>query len=343
MQGDFFITQWVFLGMRWLYEHVTGQSIVLTIIISTIIIRALTIIGDIKSRQSSMKMQAIQPELDKIRAKYKDNPEKMNRESQKFMKEHNVSMFGGCLPMLFTMPLFFIFIAAFRQWGNEMMVKLIVTLHENEQAGLEMFKNFRFLWVHNMWMADSGMQPVIQSATQLFSPASNINRLLIFQEHPEYAQLFEELGFFIKDAASKSGYALNVVQGTAAATGCACGPTSTTVLAPAAVETYNKLIQPCIDLYAGLNNGWFIFPLVCGGTTWLSSWIMTRNQQANDTTGSTKMMQWMMPIMTFVFCLTTNASFALYWTISNCVSMCTTLIINKTFAKKQPVAEGQGK
>ena len=85
MQGDFFITQWVFLGMRWLYEHVTGQSIVLTIIISTIVIRALTIIGDIKSRQSSMKMQAIQPEMDKIREKYKDNPEKMNRESQKLM------------------------------------------------------------------------------------------------------------------------------------------------------------------------------------------------------------------------------------------------------------------
>ena len=70
---------------------------------------------------------------------------------------------------------------------------------------------------------------------------------------------------------------------------------------------------------------------------------MTRNQQATDTTGSTKMMQWMMPIMTFVFCMTTNASFALYWTISNCVSMVTTLIINKTFANKKPVTEGQEK
>ena len=251
-------------------------------------------------------------------------------------------MFGGCLPMLFMMPLFFIFIAAFRQWGNEMMVKLIVTLHENEQAGIEMFRNFRFLWVHNMWMADSGMQPVIQSATQLFSSANNIDRLMIFQEHPEYAQLFEELGFFVKDAASKSGYVLNLVQGTAAATGCACGPANTSVLAPAAVETYNKIIQPCIDLYAGYNTGWFIFPLVCGGTTWLSSWIMTKNQQTTDTTGSTKMMQWLMPIMTFVFCLSTNASFALYWTVSNLASMCTTLVINKTFAKK-PVAEVQKK
>ena len=165
---------------------------------------------------------------------------------------------------------------------------------------------------------------------------------MIFQEHPEYAQLFEQLGFFVKDAASKSGYVLNLVQGTAAATGCACGPANTSVLAPAAVETYNKIIQPCIDLYAGYNNGWFIFPLICGGTTWLSSWIMTKNQQATDTTGSTKMMQWLMPIMTFVFCLSTNASFALYWTISNLVSMCTTLIINKTFAKK-PVPEVQKK
>ena len=306
--------------MRWLYENVTGESIVLTVVISTIIIRALTLIGDIKSRQSSMKMQAIQPELDKVRKKYESNPDKMNRETQKLMKANNVSMFGGCLPMLFTMPLFFIFIAAFRQWGNEMMVKLIVLLNENEQAGVEFFKNFRFLWVHNMWMADSGAQPVIATAQNFLASANNLNKLLYLQENPAAGQLFEQLGFFVKDATVKSGYAMANIK-------------DANVLAQV-TATYDRIVEPCVKLYEGLNNGWFVFPLVCGGTTWLSSWLMTRGQKANDTTGTTKIMQWVMPIMTFVFCLTSNAAFALYWTISNLVSMVTTFLINKVFSKK---------
>ena len=39
--------------------------------------------------------------------------------------------------------------------------------------------------------------------------------------------------------------------------------------------------------------------------------------------------------MTFFFCLSTNAAFALYWTISNLVSMVTTFFINRAFAKQQ--------
>ena len=74
MQGDFFLTQWVFLGMRWLFENVTGESIALTVVISTLIIRTITIFGDIKSRKSSLKMQAVQPQLDRIQKKYEKDP-----------------------------------------------------------------------------------------------------------------------------------------------------------------------------------------------------------------------------------------------------------------------------
>ena len=142
MQGDFFITQWAFLGMRWLYEALTNESIILTIIISTLFIRLLTVFGDIRSRKSSMKMAAVQPQLDKLKKKYEKDPQRLNAEQQKFMRENGVSMFGGCLPMLITMPLFFIFIAAFRQWGNEMMVRLILTLDDNKDKGIELFQTF---------------------------------------------------------------------------------------------------------------------------------------------------------------------------------------------------------
>jgi len=323
VQGDFFMTQWVFLGMRWLFEHVTGQNIALTVVISTIIIRALTVIGDIKSRQSSMKMQAIQPQMEKIRKKYERDPEKMNRETQKLMKENNVSMFGGCLPMLFTMPLFFIFIAAFRQWGNEMVVKLIVALEESPDTAMEMFESFKFLWVNNIWQPDNGMQPVIASAQNFLNETNKIPHLLYFRDNPAAAQLFEELGFFVKDAET--------------------GKYVLAELTDAVIARYDAIVKPCVDMYAGYNNGWFIFPVLCGGTTWLSMWITTRNQPESAAANSTKMMNWMMPIMTFVFGLTMNTAFTLYWTISNVVSMITTFVINKSFEKQKAALEGEAK
>lgn len=320
MNGDFFLTQWVFLGMRWLFETVTGQSIALTVVISTILIKAITIIGDIKSRKSSAKMQTIQPQLNKLQKKYENDPQRLQRETSKLMKENNVSMFGGCLPMLFTMPLFFVFIAAFRQWGNEMMVHLITTLNSDPEAGIELFKNFHFLWINNIWQPDSGMQPVIASAQTLFN-GTEIHRLYYFTEHPEALKTFVNLGFFVEDAASKYGVSI-------------------APLTEELIARYNAIVQPCIDLYAGYNNGWFLMPVLCGGTTLLSSWLMQRGQvQAANAAGSGKMMMYLMPAMTFVFCLNTNAAFALYWTVSNVISMITTFFINRSIGTPGAVAE----
>jgi len=317
LQDTFFLTQGVFRFMRWLYESVTGQSIVLTIVISTVLIRALTIIGDIKSRQSTAKMSAIQPQINKLQKKYENDPARMQREMNKLMKENNVSMFGGCLPMLFTLPIFFIFINAFRQWGNEMMVDLIYTLHVDEEAGLELFRNFKFLWINNIWQADNGMQPVIAPAAQLLQ-GTKLHKLFYFQEHPEALELFKQLGFIVENSDVKLGMEL-------------------APLTDELIAKYNEILQPCVDLYAGYNNGWFILPILCCGTTFLSTWLIQKMQPqaANSAAGSTnKTMMWMMPIMTFVFCLTTNAAFALYWTVSNVISTITSFILNKTFAAK---------
>ena len=327
MQGDFFLTQWAFLGMRWLYETLTNESIFLTIILSTVLIRALSVFGDIKSRQSSLRMAAVQPQLDKLRKKYENDPQRLNVETQKVMKANNVSMFGGCLPMLITMPIFFIFIAAFRQWGNEMMVKLILALEENEQTGLEMFAKFKFLWVNNMWQPDSGLKPVIQAAAEFFSKTNEtLPKLLYFKDDPAAFQKFVDWGYFVLNDAGQ--YVL---------------ATSSNVSAEvftALSAHYTELVQPCMDLYAGYNNGWFLFPLLAGGSMFLSSWIMQRNQPKNEAAnGSMKIMTYAFPLMSVFFCLSYNASFALYWTFSSLLSVVTTLIINRVFAKQTAAAE----
>ncbi len=298
--------------MRWLYESLTNGSLVLTILISTIIIRGVSVFGDIKSRQSSAKMQAIQPDLERLRKKYAKDPQRLNVEQQKLMKSKNVSMFGGCLPMLITMPLFFVFIAAFRQWGFEMMVKLILTVEENPEAGVEMFKGFKFLWVNNMWQPDNGLKPVIQTAAEFLNNAKLPN-LLFFRDNPAALQRFVDLGFFVK-----SGDVYSVA-------------TVTEDL----IARYNQIVAPCVELYAGYNNGWFVLPVLAAGTTFLSSWIMMRGQPKNDAaSGTNKVMQWMMPLMSLWVCLTYNSSFALYWTFSNIFSLFTGVLINRAMRKQ---------
>jgi YidC/Oxa1 family membrane protein insertase len=69
-----------------------------------------------RAMRSSLKMQAIQPEMAAIQKKYRDNPQKQQEEMVRIYREHGMSpfsMFSGCLPMLIPMPvlfaLFFVF------------------------------------------------------------------------------------------------------------------------------------------------------------------------------------------------------------------------------------------
>lgn len=69
-----------------------------------------------RAMRSTMRMGALQPEMQAIQKKYKEDPAKLQSEMIKLYKDHGVSpfsMFSGCLPMLLPMPfliaLFFVF------------------------------------------------------------------------------------------------------------------------------------------------------------------------------------------------------------------------------------------
>lgn len=97
----------------------SGASYVLTITVFTVIIKLLILPLNIKANKSNAKMQEIQPELNAIKKKYANNPQKMQEESSRIMKENNVSMFGGCLPSLLPLPVLFALYAVFNQISPE--------------------------------------------------------------------------------------------------------------------------------------------------------------------------------------------------------------------------------
>jgi YidC/Oxa1 family membrane protein insertase len=60
-----------------------------------------------KSYESAAKMQEVQPKLVALREKHKNNKQKLSEETMKLYKEEGVNPLGGCLPMVFQMPIFF--------------------------------------------------------------------------------------------------------------------------------------------------------------------------------------------------------------------------------------------
>src|SRR5438874_1047821 len=62
----------------------------------------------LKGTRSMMQLQALQPEMKKIQAQYKDDRQKLNEELLKFYRENNINPLGGCLPLLVQIPVFII-------------------------------------------------------------------------------------------------------------------------------------------------------------------------------------------------------------------------------------------
>lgn len=78
----------------------------LAVLVMVIIVRTLILPLTIKQVKSSRAMQAIQPELEKIKKKYKDEPEKVQQETMRLFQENKVNPMAGCLPLIVQMPIF---------------------------------------------------------------------------------------------------------------------------------------------------------------------------------------------------------------------------------------------
>jgi YidC/Oxa1 family membrane protein insertase len=83
------------------------KSYGLSLIIFAILTKALLLPLNIKSQQSSAKMRALNPKLEKIRKSFANNPQRMQEEQMKLQAEEGVSLTSGCLPALIQFPILF--------------------------------------------------------------------------------------------------------------------------------------------------------------------------------------------------------------------------------------------
>ncbi len=77
------------------------------IILLTVLINLILLPLSLKSFQSMKDMRKLQPEMEKIRKEFKDDPQKMNQEVMELYRRHKINPAGGCLPMLLQLPVLF--------------------------------------------------------------------------------------------------------------------------------------------------------------------------------------------------------------------------------------------
>ncbi|MEJ8304934.1 YidC/Oxa1 family membrane protein insertase [Saccharibacillus sacchari] len=83
-----------------------GGEYGLAVLLLVLIVRTLILPLTIKSVKSSKAMQAIQPEMQKLREQYKDDPQRMQQEQMRLFQENKVNPAAGCLPLIIQMPIF---------------------------------------------------------------------------------------------------------------------------------------------------------------------------------------------------------------------------------------------
>ncbi len=93
--------------MNFLHRYLPNYGVV--IIIITIIVKLLFWPLSNKSYQSMSQMKKLQPKMAELRAKYKNDKKMMNQEIMNLYKLYKVNPLGGCLPMIFQIPVFFAF------------------------------------------------------------------------------------------------------------------------------------------------------------------------------------------------------------------------------------------
>ena len=178
------------------------------ILILAIFIKLIVLPLTYKTYLSTAKMRLLKPELDELKAKHGDDMARMQQEQMKLYRRAGVSPFGGCLPLLFQMP---ILIAMFRFFPSS------IELRQES-----------FLWAHDLSTYDSiwdfGYVPIIHDIygdhVSLFTLLMTISTLIYTRLNNSLSPQQNEfkwlsyimpimfLGFFNKYAAGLSLYYL---------------------------------------------------------------------------------------------------------------------------------------
>lgn len=148
------------LGQVLLFFHQDlGAPWWLSIAMLTIVLRTLLFPLTVKQVKSMRAMQDLRPEMDRIRAQYRDNRQRQQEELMKLYQERSINPLGGCLPIVVQMPVFI---------GIFYVIRLFGGIPGQTPPRYESFTEGGILWFQDLSHMDPYfILPVLSALTML--------------------------------------------------------------------------------------------------------------------------------------------------------------------------------
>lgn len=274
------------------------QNYGLAIILFTVIVKLIILPLQIKSQKAMKKQQKIQPIIAELQKKYANDQQRLQTEMMKVYKENDVSMTGGCLPLLIQMP-------------------ILVGLYKVIQRPLTYIKGIDFT---DTAVLDN-VKLIVSEVTEKFPQAiGNLANTTVEQLTNHYQiQLTTWSNLLGKTA--ELGWDVNFDF-----LGLDLSKVPSASIAPIMAADFSNLSTVLLVL----------IPALAIFTTWLSmkqtqsTTTQQNNSSAADTAQSmSKSMTMMMPIMTGFFTFTLPSGIGIYWIISSITQMLQYYFLNK--------------
>ena len=290
--------------LDWLNQFPANYGVAL--ILFAVIVRLVLLPVTAKSKKSMMKMSRLQPKIQEIQKKYENDQKKQQEAIQELQKEEGATMgCGGCLwsliPLLILIPLY----QVIRQ-------PMVYMLHETVET------------------VEQTIKVIKESNPNLFTNNNFYDQLVAVRHLPDFVEAIKVAGINFAHGASWDGLNFRFL-------GIDLG------------------MQPEFNIFGAAwkwdwnHIGAFLIPVASAGSQVLSMWLSqrTNNSVITDKNGvqdkeaaknsqsaqSSKMMMWMMPIMSLWIGFTVPAALSLYWFIGGVVAMVENELLTKHYRK----------
>ena len=277
----------------------------MAIILFTLVVKLILLPFQMKSKRSMIRMNRLSGKMQEIQKKYANNQAKMNEEIQKLYEEEGVSPMSGCLWSFLPLPILLALYSIMRQPITHFML-----LSESVVQDLVAKVTTAGVDMSSIVQMKDGAAVVSNGVTQL-QPYGQIN---LVKAITEYAP----------DAASGIDGWINLDYNFL---GLDLSAT------PSTAFSNFSLTWPIIGL--------ILIPILAGGFQLLMTRITMKQQpqQEGPGAGSTKMMMYMMPLMSVYIAFIMPAALGIYWIAQSVFSAVQEFVLGKFYTKKMEAEE----
>lgn len=286
-----------------LLDLVGIQNIGLSIIIFTVFVRLIMTPLTIKQQKFTKINQAMQPEITKIQKKYRNKKDqaslaKQNEEIQAVYEKYGTSPTGGCAQILIQFPIFLAFFNVVR----------------NVPAYIPQVKDIYMTAVTAIQQTPGYVDTINKIADGVHS--SYISEL---PNNATSNQIIDVLNYFTADAWGQLADAMPSISGV--------------------IESIHHQVAGINNFIFGINvaqapgfrlSVYLLIPILAALFQFLTTKTMKQPDMGdNPAAGMTKSMTYVMPLMSFYFCLVAPAGMGLYWATSALFMCIQQIIVNK--------------